>query len=253
MSRIVRIPILPLKIVNAHLVIGDDSCLLIDAGLPGSTTKVEKALSANGLSLRDIRAIVITHAHVDHAGGAAELRDKSGAPILAHEDDLPYYKREIPMTFCPTGRVGRYFLKTPLPHQSYIAFEPDVLLSNGHSFDLSQFGFTGTVRHTPGHTKGSISVELGAKEALVGDLVASGILIGGMIRTRHAIRPPFEDDPRTVAKELFRLLDSGIDRFYLGHGGSLESREVRRHAETLASTAVDTHLFQRKEGKGVLP
>jgi glyoxylase-like metal-dependent hydrolase (beta-lactamase superfamily II) len=88
-SRTVRIPILPLKIVNAHLLIGDKECLLIDAGLPRSAPKVEKILWKNGLLFKDIKAIVITHAHVDHAGGAAELREKSRAPILAHEDDLP--------------------------------------------------------------------------------------------------------------------------------------------------------------------
>jgi glyoxylase-like metal-dependent hydrolase (beta-lactamase superfamily II) len=235
LTRIVRIPILPLKIVNAHLIIGSKGCLLIDAGLPGSVKKVEKILLENGLAFKDIRAIVITHAHVDHAGGAAELRDQSRAPIIAHEGDLPQFKREVPMTFCPTGWAGRLFFRTPLPRQSYTAFEPDVLLSNGHSFDLSQFGLTGTVKHTPGHTKGSISVELGSKEALVGDMVASGILIGGVIRTSHAIRPPFEDDPEAVGRELLRLVDAGINRFHLGHGGELDAGEVRRHAEALIS------------------
>ncbi|TCK72489.1 glyoxylase-like metal-dependent hydrolase (beta-lactamase superfamily II) [Acidipila rosea] len=233
MSKIVRIPILPFQMANAHLVIGNQGCVLIDAGLPGSATKIERALSSQGLSFRDIEAIVITHAHVDHAGGAAELRERSRAPIIAHEEDLPHYKREVPMTFCPTGWAGRLFFKTPLPHESYTAFEPDVLLSDGDTLDLSKFGVNGIVKHTPGHTKGSISVELGSKEALVGDLLASGIFIGGLLRTGHAIRPPFEDDPQTVAKELFRLVDGGIERFYLGHGGALDAREVRRHAEAL--------------------
>ena len=77
MSRIVRVPILPLKIVNAHLLIGSDGCLLIDAGLPGFAAKVGKVLSKHGLTFQDIKGIVITHAHVNHAGGAAELREKS--------------------------------------------------------------------------------------------------------------------------------------------------------------------------------
>lgn len=234
MSRIVRIPILPFKMANSHLVIGGQGAILIDAGLPGSTARIGKALSNNGLSFRDIRAIVITHAHVDHAGGAAELRERSRAPIIAHEDDLPYYKREVPMTFCTTGWPGRLFFKTPIPHESYTAFEPDVLLSKDDTLNLSKFGVQGSVQHTPGHTQGSISVELESEEALVGDLVASGILIGGLLRTSHAIRPPFEDDPRAVARELTRLVDGGMERFYLGHGGALDAREVRRHAERLS-------------------
>ena len=233
MTRIVRIPILPLKIVNAHLLIGSKGCVLVDAGLPGSAGKVEKALAKQGLTFADVKAIVITHAHVDHAGGAAELREKTRAPIVAHEDDLPYYRRAKPMAFCPTGKVGRYFLKTPLPHQTYAAFDPDVLLSGSTSFDTSRFGVPAMVRHTPGHTAGSLSVELGTQEAMVGDLVASGILIGGIVRLNHAIQPPFEDDSQTVSNELLRLVDAGVQRFYLGHGGPLDAREVRRHAEAL--------------------
>ncbi|WP_227743210.1 hypothetical protein [Burkholderia cenocepacia] len=47
-----------------------------------------------------------------------------------------------------------------------------------------------------------MSVELVSGEALVGDLLASGILIGGMMRTGHAMRPPFEEDPQAVTVEL---------------------------------------------------
>ena len=76
-------------------------------------------------------------------------------------------------------------------------------------------------------------MELSTREALVGDLIASGILIGGLIRTQRAIRPPFEDNPGTVGLELQHLLDSGIERFYLGHGGPLMAREVQRHVRML--------------------
>ena len=89
MSKILRIPILPFKMANAHLVIGNQGCILIDAGLPGSAAKIEKALSDRSLSFKDIKAIVITHAHVDHAGGAFELRERSRAPIIAHEAVYP--------------------------------------------------------------------------------------------------------------------------------------------------------------------
>lgn len=117
--------------------------------------------------------------------------------------------------------------------EPYRRFEPDTVLSNGDALDLGRYGIPGTVTHTPGHTAGSISVALSTKDALVGDLIASGILLGGLVRTNHAKRPPFEDDPRAVGFALQRLLDSGIERFYMGHGGPLNAGEVQRHAHAL--------------------
>lgn len=219
--------------VNAHLVRGNGGCVLVDAGIPGSESKIERVLSRHGLSFRDIKLIVVTHAHVDHAGSAHTIRELSRAPIVAHINDAAHFSRETPMTYCPTGWFGRLFLKTPVPHQAYTRLIPDVLLSDGDAMDLDKYGIPGTIGHTPGHTAGSISVQLSSKDALVGDLVASGVLLGGLFRTSHAIRPPFEDDPRMVGLTLQRLLDVGMERFYMGHGGPLPADEVRRHAQLL--------------------
>ncbi|MDF2652433.1 MAG: fold metallo-hydrolase [Paenibacillus sp.] len=231
--KIVRIPILPMNMVNSHLLVGPDGCILVDAGLPGSENKIKMALAKEKLTFKDIKLIVVTHAHVDHAGSAALIRELSGAPILAHEGDAKHFNRETPMTFCPTGWFGRLFIKTPLMLEPYIGFEPDILLTKHDVIDLDRYGIPGMVKHTPGHTAGSVSIELVSNEALVGDLVASGILLGGIVRTKHAIRPPFEDDPHTVARELIRLLDSGIEKFYMGHGGPLKAFEVQCHAQSL--------------------
>lgn len=231
--QIIRIPIQPFRMVNCFLILGAEGCIVVDTGLPGSESKIEKALKKRGLSFKDIKLIVITHAHVDHAGSAARLRELSDAPIVAHEGDLKHYTREVPMTFCPTGWFSNLFKATGLILQPYTAFRPDILLTDDEVMDINRFGITGFVKHTPGHTAGSITVELTTKDAMVGDLVASGILIGGIVRTKHAIRPPFEDDPHAVGSELQRLIDSGMERFYMGHGGPLEADEVQRHVKIL--------------------
>lgn len=230
---VTKIPILPFNMVNAHLIRGADGCILVDAGLPGSEPRIGKVLARHGLSFKDIKLIVITHAHIDHAGSAYALRELSQAPIVAHAGDARHFSREIPMTFCPTGWFGRLFLKAPLIRAPYKGFAPDILLSGNDTLDLSRYGIPGTIGHTPGHTAGSISVQLSSKDALVGDLIASGILLGGIMRTNHAKQPPFEDDPHAVGTELQRLLASGMERFYMGHGGPLAADEVQRHAQFL--------------------
>ena len=146
------------------------------------------------------------------------------------------------MRYCPTGWFGRFFIKTPLPHEPYEGFVPDIMMKNGDQVNLLDFGVDGIVRHTAGHTPGSIAVELASQEALVGDLVASGILLGGIAFTGRAMRPPFEDDPRRVGLELKRMVQGGVGRFYMGHGGPLDGAEVLRHAGTLAGLAPSPHI-----------
>lgn len=230
---ILTIPILPFGMVHCHLVMGKTGCILVDTGTPGSEEKIKHALKKHGLSFRDIDLIVITHAHADHAGSAARIRELSDAPVLAHAGDLDYYERRKEMTYCIAHWWGPLFLRSGLPGEAYLPFTPDILLSDNASFGLKDYGIDGFVRHTPGHTAGSVSVELGSGDALVGDLVASGILLGGIIRKNHAIRPPFEDDPQAVSVELMNLVNAGMQRFYMGHGGPLAAEEVRRHANSL--------------------
>jgi hydroxyacylglutathione hydrolase len=231
--RVVRVPILPLGMVNCHLLLGPQGCVLVDAGLPGSAPKVRRVLRQHGLDYADIKLIVITHAHIDHAGAARKLGQLSGAPIVAHAGDLDYYQQKKPMTFCTTDWFSRLFLRTGLIMRPYAPFTPDVLLQDGESLDLQPYGLPGRVQHTPGHTAGSISIQMDGGDAMVGDLLASGVMLGGLLRTGHAKRPPFEDDPHQVADELQRLVDAGMQRFYMGHGGPLPASEVERHAQVL--------------------
>ena len=230
---IIRIPILPLGVVNAHLIRSPRGCILVDAGIPGSERRIGRVLARHGLSFADIKLIVVTHAHTDHAGSAARLRALSGAPILAHEADADFYSRARPMTFCPTGPVGRLFLRTPAPHQPYEGFVSDLMMRHDDEISLVDFGVDGIVRHSPGHTPGSITVELASHEVLVGDLIASGILIGGIAFTGRAIRPPFEDDAEQVSRALEGLVHRGATRFHMGHGGPLGAAAVMRHARSL--------------------
>lgn len=227
-----KIAIFPFDMINAFLLMNSYGCILIDTGLPDTEGKIERVLKKLNLAFTDIKLIIITHAHIDHAGNAAKLKSLSGAKIIAHHGDLPYYRGEKTMHFCSTGWFGRVFIKTGAIQKPYVNFEPDILLTSKDKLSLKQYGIDGEITPTPGHTKGSLSVIIDNK-AIVGDLVSSGILLGGIVMTSKAKRPPFEDNPLQVSNELLSLANKGVQTFYMGHGGPLPQQEILRHVERL--------------------
>lgn len=236
-----QIHIAPAGLINAFVVESQDHCMLIDCGLPGTENKVIAALERIGRKVSDISLIIVTHAHIDHAGNAARIRALSGAPILAHYNDLPYFSGEKAMTFCTTGWFGWAFKQTGVIQKPYTPFEPEILLKNGEQFDLAAYGIDGSVIPTPGHTEGSVSVLLKSGKAIVGDLISSGILLGGLMCKGRAKRPPFEDNPHAVAEALTSLSNNGAEIFYMGHGGPLPQKEVLRHARALTKIKSTQH------------
>jgi glyoxylase-like metal-dependent hydrolase (beta-lactamase superfamily II) len=230
------IPILPFGMVNAFLLTSSDGAVLVDTGLPGSEHKIGKGLSKAGCSFADLKLIVVTHGHIDHAGSAARIRKRSGAPIVLHEGDLPYCQGRAPL-LRPSGPFGRLFKMTGAIERPFAKVEPDILLSANRTLDLSAYGLAGEIVPTPGHTPGSLSVLLADGTVIAGDLAASGILLGGIAFKGWPKPPPFEEDTIEVARSLKLLLSKGAKRFYLGHGGPLDARAIERYAGKLAQTA----------------
>ena len=83
---IVRIP---LRLSNAYLIKGQQP-VLIDTGCPGEEQNIIRALEAHRYSLRDLRLIIHTHAHMDHAGSTAALTALGGTPSLIHSRDYDH-------------------------------------------------------------------------------------------------------------------------------------------------------------------
>jgi glyoxylase-like metal-dependent hydrolase (beta-lactamase superfamily II) len=77
------------KGTNAFVVDGDEGVTLIDTGLPKRASIFVAGIESIGRSVADIRAIVLTHSHADHAGNAARLKDDSGADLYCSAADTP--------------------------------------------------------------------------------------------------------------------------------------------------------------------
>lgn len=124
-------------------IIGDPlsrEALVVDPG-----DEVTRILDLLGRRRLTVKAIVSTHAHIDHVGGLAKLHQYTGAPILMHRDDLPLYQ---------AMDVQAAFLGVLPPDLT----EVDQLLKEG---DVLRWGsLEAQVIHTPGHTPGSVSLYL---------------------------------------------------------------------------------------------
>src|SRR5882724_12165197 len=91
--------------VNAFLVdIGSGELTLIDSGFPESAGKIVRAVESLGKRAADIRHIIVTHCHPDHAGSLAAIKRLTGAPVYMHASDAAMVRKgesKRPMTAAP--------------------------------------------------------------------------------------------------------------------------------------------------------
>jgi glyoxylase-like metal-dependent hydrolase (beta-lactamase superfamily II) len=80
--------------VNWLLVTDDSGVMLVDAGYPGDRADVLSSLQQLGYQPGDVRAILLTHAHIDHLGSAIWFAKTHGTPVYCHADEVGHAKRE---------------------------------------------------------------------------------------------------------------------------------------------------------------
>lgn len=204
---------LRLKLSNVHLAL-EPAVVLFDTGSPGDADRILRWIDSFGRGRP--AAIVLTHAHADHAGAAAELRKLTGAPICLAPADwgMATGGRNRPLS---PVRASARPLTWMVPHR-FTPFTPDVALDGPDA--LTPFGCPATLIATPGHTAGSVSVIFPEGEAIVGDLLMGGY-IGGLIRPRTPRAHYFAEDARLTPDSLARVLAAGARRLHVGHGGPI--------------------------------
>jgi glyoxylase-like metal-dependent hydrolase (beta-lactamase superfamily II) len=148
-----RIPTVGRSAVNTFAFVDDDgSVTLVDTGLKKAPARIVAGLAAIGKTPQDVTRIVLTHAHIDHAGGAAGVAKLTGAEVTAHSADAPYAAEGSSPPQGTAGFVGRLVSRRPARFEPVEVARP---LADG---DLLDVGGGLRVVHTPGHSPGHVSL-----------------------------------------------------------------------------------------------
>jgi len=195
-------------------IIGDPRTLEAIVVDPGD--EVERILSLIGRYKLKVKAIVSTHAHIDHVGGLAKLYQYTGAPVMMHSEDLPLYRGM---------EVQAAFLGMRPPE----LVEIHQLLKEG---DVLQWGnFLANIIHTPGHTPGSVALYLPAEAEKAGNagktdkasltqpqLFSGDTLFAGSIGRTDLWGGSLDHILASIHDKLLQLPDSTV--VHPGHGAS---------------------------------
>jgi hydroxyacylglutathione hydrolase len=201
-ARATIVPVTPFQ-QNCTLLWEEDTGtgVVIDPG--GDLDRVRAAIAQEGVN---VERILLTHGHIDHAGGAAELAGELGVPIEGpHRAEAPLLEH--------LAQAGAAYGMTGARNVT-----PNRWLAEGDKVDVGMMSFD--VLHCPGHSPGSVVfVNPAARFAIVGD-----VLFQGSIGRTDL---PFGDHAALIRSIKDKLLPLGDDfAFICGHGpGSTIGRE----------------------------
>ena len=174
--------------------------LLIDTDYEKYYALFEKKLANLGIATSEIKYLLLTYHHDDHAGFAAQLVRRTGCRVIAHQHALSPLKRgKSEGTDKAVNLRSRMALTLyRLLHKNFdfpplTLTERDIVIEGDNHSLLKAIGVDGVIVHTPGHTKDSISVLLSDGSTFVGDAAMNFLCWTGM---RH--RPIVVEDINAV-------------------------------------------------------
>lgn len=206
-----------------HVLVDGNGAVLLDTGVPGDAKRIRLKMEQAGVGPRDVRAILLTHGHLDHAGGAAELKAWTGAPVFAHPLEQVHIEGRFPYAGFArvTGALeaaGRALWPSP-------PVTIDVPIADG-----DELPFWGGLRvvHLPGHTLGHCGF-YSAKHQL---LFSGDLWVRFLMRTQTSPRI-FSDNVSLVPLSMRKARAFGARWIVPGHYDVPDATRLRWRFEQL--------------------
>ena len=199
---------LTIRGTNVILIV-EEELTLVDTGLRGSSPQIIDFVHHLGRSEEEISLIILTHNHIDHMGGLAEIKQLTPAKVAIHKTDIG--ERKTPPSTGSRYRVPLTQLSSTLRSVFSVKSEDvDIQFEGGEV--LKPLGGLEVI-HTPGHTTGSISLFSQQNKLLI---------VGDALRKR---RKTLHLPPRMASSDLTRAIESvnkmvqlDFNILCLGHG-----------------------------------
>ena len=222
------------RLVNWTLVTGPDGLILIDAGYPAQRQEVLSSIRALGYDVGDLRAILLTHAHIDHFGTAIWLAGQHGTPVYCHADEVGHARRNHLEQAAPLDVIRQAW------RPRWLAWSVEIVRKGAFVHDgiptaaaltadiAATLPAAPQIVATPGHTGGHCSY-------LVDGVLVSGdaLVTGHPTSNRQGpqlLHPVFNHDELACVRSLDTIAALEADVLIPGHG-DLWRGPVRAMAE----------------------
>jgi hydroxyacylglutathione hydrolase len=182
-----------------------------DAAIIDPGDEVEQLLSYAARERLQIKAILLTHAHVDHVAGVAHAKRTLGVPIYLHRDDLFLYDKAV-----AHGALFGLTIEQPPP--------VDVFYEGTDPWRFGEYEVA--VHHTPGHCPGGVCLQVGPRGGAGKDLFVGDTLFAGSIGRTDLPGGDYDTLLRSITEVLYTFGDDA--RVYSGHGPATTIGDERR-------------------------
>ncbi len=217
-----------LGFTNCYLLPCNDGYLLIDTSYRDTFSRFQKNVTRFGIDISEIKYLFLTHHHDDHVGFAADLVEKTGCQVIAHqhavaplrngasEETMRPFNRRVKFVFSLFELFHREFNFPPL-----ILREKDFIVAGDNFELLQQIGVDGKILSTPGHSRDSLSIVLSDGSAFVGDVAMNFLHLTGI-----GHHPIYVEDLEAVYASWKKLIEHGAKVIYPAHGKPFSAREL---------------------------